>query len=139
MQSIELGMWQLEYNEAADEIRFFVNPFDRDAVLFSLTKANLTGFLEKLDQPETHRITLTGQPVLPQAWVAWAAEINDGEEDEQGHFNYVLNADDLTRYYNGPKRAFVININDSADRRNLASMLWEYWATEHILWQADNT
>lgn len=144
MQTISLGTWQFEYNEAGNEIRLFINCFDSDAVMFVLNAKNITSVLETLDKPETHRMTLVGQKMVPQTWMAFLSDLNDweseldGEGDDQGKFNYSLNQDDLSAYCEGPRRAFVLQFEDDSERRGLASTLWDYWAVDHLLLEAGN-
>jgi hypothetical protein len=133
---VNLETWEFDYNEAHDEIRLFVNGYSHDAVIFSLNKTTITSFLETIDRPEAHKVTLTAQPMVPQRYT----ESNNRRENwdffsEDGAFNYGISQDDLSEFHQGPKRAVTLYF-DRNDVAYLSKMLWDFWATDHLLLEA---
>lgn len=134
MQTVELGVWEINYNESENAIRLFVNCWDRDAVIFRLDKTNIVSFMEVLDRADTEQVSLTGQPMKPIESVL----VEEGEwgEDDIYECNYELRTEDITKFYDGELHDYIVKFAEPFDRRVLSSVLWDYWALDHLLAEA---
>jgi hypothetical protein len=136
MKTVRTGFWEMQYSEAEDAIRILVNGFSREAVLFRLTKDNVSGFLSALDADTPVPVILQGQPMVPQEQFlteeGGMTEDGDYEEDLYST-NYEVDNADLSGFYDGEASSYELLFEDSMDRRLLSSSLWEFWALDHIL------
>lgn len=116
MKNIEIGTAETVYNEANNEIRVLLNSSEADAQLltFSPTKSNLENFLAELEAPETHKITVTAQPMVRQTISG---------DDDSVWLNYRLDDADLVSFQKGDSHTVGILL-DSEARSMLLSEIW---------------
>lgn len=130
MKTVSLEMWQIYYKEATNELLLFVNPYDRNAVLFSLTPANINSFLEKVLTEGQKRFVMNGQPLIPITTIVEYEETDIFGEEEVVRFNYEVTADNLIPFRSGEETSFSVEFPDEWSRRMLASDLMEHPATD---------
>lgn len=140
MKTIDLGMWELQYKEATNELLLFVNPFDKEAVMFSLNAGNINSFLEKVSTVGQKRFVMNGQPMLPLEVVYPEHEVDDFDDDDfigraganLPDVNYHLSDADLSPYKVGPEEPYSVEFDSETTRKMIELDVWNHPASEWL-------
>lgn len=134
MKTVAIDMWELEYKESTNELILLVNPFDKSAVMFTLTPANIDSFLEKVSTVGQTEIVLDGQAMVPMELITVTIDYGDMDEFygyDETEQNYTLKHD-LSRFKIGEVEPYTVELDSETTRKMVELDVWNHPSTEWL-------
>lgn len=140
MKTVSVDMWELEYKEKTNELIFFVNPYDKPAVMFTLNAGNINSFLEKVSTPGQKRLVMNGQAMVSITLVYEEQDMDSFEDDDfigcAGEaapvFNYRLSDENILPYKIGVEEPYTIEFDDETTRKMVELDVWNHPASDWL-------